>query len=279
MRAFGRGILPESQIYLYDDASQRARRLYFYARCVGHYLCDSDYVVNRQRYDSFLVFYVKSGSVYSIVDGQRREIPARSFGMIDCCKPHIYGTSEGCEMYWVHFDGVSARELCSVIMDSGMVPRHLDRSRRAIIDIFEKSEKHGGHLEEAEMHRLITNLLMEFLISAELSSSDREDSIEEVRNYILDNPEKDLTLEVLAERARLSPYHFLRQFKENVGMTPHEYLISCRLNVARFYLVSSNATVKEIAFSCGFSGVSNFCTCFKQKLGITPSEYRARYTP
>lgn len=277
MRAFGRGILPESLIYIYD-ASEQAKRLYFYALCAGHYKCDSNYIVDRQAYDSYLMLYVQSGSAYVLQSGVRQEIAARSFCLVDCYKPHIYGTSEGCELYWVHFDGVCARELCGIIMESGCVPRHLDRSRRAIIDISEKSEKHGGHLEEAEMHRLITNLLMEFLISAELQDTDRASAIDEVRNYILDNPEKNLTLESLAERARLSPYHFLRQFKESVGMTPHEYLIACRLNVARFYLVSSNYTVKEIAYSCGFSGVSNFCTCFKQKLGMTPSAYRQKYT-
>lgn len=276
MRAFGRGILPDSQIYIYD-ASEQAKRLYMYALCAGHYYCNSSYVVNRQSYNSYLMLYVRSGSAYYITEGHRHEVRADSFALIDCYLPHIYGTSEDSELYWVHFEGSAARELTEIISASGTVPRHLDRSRRAIMEISEKSESHGGRLEEAEMHRLITNLLMEFLITAELRSGSI-DAIEEVRNYILDNPEKDLSLEQLAQRARLSPYHFLRQFRSVVGMTPHEYLIACRLNIAKFYLVTSSVSVKEIAFSCGFSCVSNFCTCFKQKIGMTPSEYRVSYT-
>lgn len=277
MRAFGRGVGPDSQIYIYD-ASDMAKRLYLYALCAGHYFCDENYIVDRQSYNSFLMLYVQSGSMYFVSDGRRREIGPKGFALIDCYKPHIYGASAPSEIYWVHFEGPTARELCSIIASSGTVPRHMDRSRRAIVDISVKSESHGGHLEEAEMHRLITDLLMEFLISAELNSSPDTDVIEEVRNYILDNPEKDLTLEDLAQRARLSPYHFLRQFKDAVGMTPHEYLISCRLNVAKFYLCTSGSSVKEIAYICGFSCVSNFCTCFKQKVGMTPSKYREKHS-
>ena len=62
MRPHGRGILPESRIYLFD-AFDEARRIYLHALCAGHYLCDADYMVNRPTYDSYLLLYVKTGSL------------------------------------------------------------------------------------------------------------------------------------------------------------------------------------------------------------------------
>ena len=82
------------------------------------------------------------------------------------------------------------------------------------------------------------------------------------------------TLEDLADQARMSPFHFSRQFKRYAGVSPHTYLVNARINTARFYLVSSDLTVKEIAYNCGFSSVSSFCTCFKKNVGSTPMDYR-----
>ena len=276
MRPFGRGVLPQSQIFLYE-ASPLARRIYFYALCVGHYVCDSNYVVTRKSYDSFLLLHVVRGKAYFIQDGIRTELNGDSFAFIDCYKPHEYGSIGSCEMYWIHFDGPTARGFYEIIADGGSsVPKRFDRAHRALIEIYEKTAT--GPIEEAEMNRMIVGLLTEFLVRPEPNSTaGKNEVIEEIQNYILDNPDKNLSLESLSRRANLSPYHFARLFKRQVGTTPHDYLIHTRLNLAKFYLLSTNSSVKEIAYLCGFSSESNFCTCFKKHLKTTPSAFRAMH--
>lgn len=273
MRAFGRGVLPQSQIFLYE-VSPLARRIFYYALCVGHYKCDSKYVVQRKNYDSFLLLHVVRGKAYFEQDGVRTELNNDSFAIIDCYKPHEYGAITPCELYWMHFDGPTARGIYETIMSSGSVmPKSFERSHSAIIDIYEKTSTYGP-IEEAEMNRLIVGLLTEFLIKAERKSSAENEVIEEIQNYILDNPDKDLSLEALSRRANLSPYHFARLFKRQVGTPPHDFLIHTRLNLAKLYLLSSNSSIKEIAYLCGFSSESGFCTCFKKHMGTTPSKFR-----
>ena len=273
MRPFGRGILPQSQIFLYE-ASPMARRVYYYALCVGHYECDADYVVNRKSYDSFLLLHVVRGRAYLEQDGVRTELGKNSFAFVDCYRPHEYGAIGSCEMYWIHFDGPTARGVYEAIANGGTaVPKNFDRSHRALIEIYEKTMTRGP-IEEAEMNHLIVGLLTEFLLKAERKASAENEVIEEIRNYILDNPDKEHSLDALARRANLSPYHFARLFKRQVGTTPHDYLIHTRLNLAKFYLLSSNSSVKEIAYLCGFTNESGFCTCFKKHLGTTPTSFR-----
>ena len=273
MRPFGRGILPQSQIFLYE-ASPLARRIYYYALCVGHFECDANYLVNRKSYDSFLLLHIVRGRAYVEQNGVRTELGKDSFAFVDCYRPHEYGAIGSCEMYWIHFDGPTARGVYETISSGGSpVPKSFDRSRRTLIDIYEKTAAYGP-IEEAEMNRLIVGLLMEFLVKAERRPSAENEVIEEIRNYILDNPDQELSLEALARRANLSPYHFARLFKRQVGTTPHDYLIHTRLNLAKFYLLSTNSSIKEIAYLCGFSSESGFCTCFKKRLGITPTRFR-----
>lgn len=277
MRPFGRGILPESQIYIYDTA-EADRQIFLYALCTGHYRCSGEYVVRRQNYDSFLMLYVASGEAWVQRDGRRVGLPEHGFALLDCYLPHAYGSDTGCELYWVHFDGPAARRYFEIISRrANLHPAHFDRARRAISELSARTEKDGQLIDAPEVHRLLTNLLTEFMMDAGERTSDGQDIIEEIRNYILENVDRELSLEDLADQARMSPFHFSRQFKRYAGVSPHTYLVNARINTARFYLVSSDLTVKEIAFNCGFSSVSSFCTSFKKNVGSTPMDYRSAH--
>ncbi len=79
---------------------------------------------------------------------------------------------------------------------------------------------------------------------------------------------------MLAGIAGLSMYHFARAFKQSEGVTPHGYLVQCRVRRAQELLAGTDMSLAEIARAAGFSD-PNHCTCrFREHLGITPSSYR-----
>lgn len=79
----------------------------------------------------------------------------------------------------------------------------------------------------------------------------------------------------LARLAGLSPYHFLRIFRSVAGLTPHQYLLRTRLRSAASELVTTDASVTNIALATGFGDLSNFTRSFRSEYGLSPSSYRA----
>lgn len=85
---------------------------------------------------------------------------------------------------------------------------------------------------------------------------------------------EDLPLKVLANAVGLSEYHFLRMFKQSTGYTPHQYVISQRVERAKELLKKTDMTITEIAYLLGFSTPAHFTHHFRRKTGFTPTEMR-----
>ena len=97
--------------------------------------------------------------------------------------------------------------------------------------------------------------------------------IEDVIKYIKENLTSDLSLNAVASYASLSSIHFHNCFKAATGKTLHEYVEEQRIKKAAGLLVSTDLTLTEISYECGFSSQSYFSYAFKRKMKMTPREY------
>ena len=84
----------------------------------------------------------------------------------------------------------------------------------------------------------------------------------------------ELRLADLAAVARLSDDHFLRAFKAAVGCTPHRYVLDRRITRSQQLLARSTLPVAEVARATGFRGASHFAAAFRQRVGLTPTQWR-----
>lgn len=81
----------------------------------------------------------------------------------------------------------------------------------------------------------------------------------------------------VARVAGLSQFHLIRVFKAETGMTPYQYWVDCRLDLARRLLRGTDQRVAEIALGCGFKSISHFSTVFKRWMSVAPTEYRKAF--
>jgi transcriptional regulator GlxA family with amidase domain len=101
--------------------------------------------------------------------------------------------------------------------------------------------------------------------------------LRELQAWITDNVAGDLRVEVLAQRACMSPRHFARAFRSEVGVTPAAYVELARVEIARQALHDSDAPVDAVAERCGFGTPETMRRAFHRRLGVGPADYRARF--
>ncbi|MFG2416948.1 GlxA family transcriptional regulator [Streptomyces goshikiensis] len=103
------------------------------------------------------------------------------------------------------------------------------------------------------------------------------DHIGELRQWITEHPDADLSADALAQRVSLSTRHFSRLFVQRTGTTPAAYVESARLETARRLLEESDAGLPQIAATSGLGSLQTLHRTFQRHLGTTPAEYRRRF--
>jgi len=88
-----------------------------------------------------------------------------------------------------------------------------------------------------------------------------------------------LDVRALARAAHLSPAHFSREFRRAFGETPHQYLLTRRMERAAALLRNTDRSVADICLMVGLRSVGSFTTTFGRTFGLSPTAYRAAHPP
>jgi len=99
-----------------------------------------------------------------------------------------------------------------------------------------------------------------------------------VLDYMAEHLEEELGIDDLAAVACLSPFHFIRMFRNRVGTTPGRHLGRMRLERAKTMLTAGDAALSEVAIACCFSSQANFTRAFRRATGMTPNGYRRSFS-
>lgn len=110
-------------------------------------------------------------------------------------------------------------------------------------------------------------------VSLAVKNSLPESKLQQVRDYINEHLEQDLTLSELAAVVHMSPSYFSGSFKQLTGLAPHQYVIQCRVERAKQLLVQNKLSIAEIALQVGFAHQSHLSRHFKRLVGVTPKVF------
>lgn len=111
-----------------------------------------------------------------------------------------------------------------------------------------------------------------------LTAQQRDDAFGQLELWILENLDAVLSVDNLAARMNMSPRHFARVFARRLGMTPAAYVRRVRVEEARRRIESGSPVLKDVARHCGLADTQMMRRAFRQTLGVTPADYRARFS-
>lgn len=265
--------------YVVHTCSETAKNLFFYPVCAGQFWYEPGYLLSRSRYDSFLLMAVTAGSCEVRTDSFQLRMHPGDVVLIDCYAPHAYQTDEGWQACWLHFDGPQSRGYYDYLTaERGNLFHPADFSfYTERLQTLYLQLKNRTHESEPALSLAITELLTRLAAEERRPAEDAplsRQALSQTISYLQKHFAEPISLRTLASMASLSPYYFTRLFTKETGQTPHQYLLTVRINTARFLLKSSALSIKEIGFTCGFTSESSFSAAFRKKTGQTPGEYR-----
>jgi transcriptional regulator GlxA family with amidase domain len=110
-----------------------------------------------------------------------------------------------------------------------------------------------------------------------LAQSPPGSPVAKVQCYVMEHPSEAFPVERLADIAGTSARSIARLFTNELGVTPHEFVESVRIDHARNLMEATDLPMKAIAYDCGFGQTEQMRVVFQRRLGVSPARYRASF--
>ncbi|MDO5397341.1 MAG: AraC family transcriptional regulator [bacterium] len=279
--------ISDNSLWITATPTPFAKTLPFYISETGHFMAHSDYKIQRDTHDSFLLIYTVSGQGSLQTGNNIVQLPKGYCVIIDCHMPHEYHSiSDKWEFLWIHFSGSGTAPLFDITYPSGAVRavsmKHAEDFEDRINSIINEARQNDIaayiHLS-SHMHSVFNAVCLAALENDKVSiKHNSADDVRMVVEYIEKNYRSSITINDMIQHIHVSKYHFIRRFSRAMGITPYSYLTNYRINMSKMLLRSTNKTVSEIAEECGFLDTSNFITHFKKHTGQKPLQYRRDFS-
>jgi AraC family transcriptional regulator len=232
-------------------------------------------VREKGRFDRHIIL-VNSGMLKIVCGGETKLLKKGGFAVYQPEEKQFYTSETDTTTYWIHFGGTAAEEILkSFGIVGGIYETEYSRG------VFEAFSKLIRQFNNPSIERFANGSLLTLLVHLsdsvnKIERSEISETISKIITYISMNYNKDFTIDELAKMAGYSKSRFSHLFKEQVKMTPLEYLSEIRLSNACELLTGSKNPIGEVGRSCGFDDQLYFCRVFRKKYGMSPSEYRLR---
>ena len=201
--------------------------------------------------------YFISGSGTTKINDEIFYYKPGNFAFYKMGTPHNEYDPVSCDIIWMHFDfDIDDIELKEGVFydNDGKLLKTLQKLRNLSLEQIKYKKQ------------LIESTLSQVIVYA---AQKQENNFPVAKSSI-----SYLNFKTLSLKYNYSYDRFRHLFTEHFGISPNSYLTNQRINHAKRLLKSSDASITDIAYDCGFNSSSQFTNIFKKYVGITPKEYR-----
>lgn len=278
MHILEEGVLETSQIYFLIPSNFAKETLY----CLQHlgvFFCDQRYVVTHPYWESVLILFVDEGTLEVSFDEQHYEANEGDIVIIDCRHQHKYRAKDHLKFRYFHFTGKGSEEYINLLykLNGSTIFRnsHSAMLNNAFRSLLRLAQSQSSMQNEHRISVYIHMILCELVEKCSNIPSVTNEYVDKAICYMEEHVTQNISLDEIASHIKLSKFYFSRYFKKYMGMTPHQYFINMRVQYAKQLLVTTYASVEEVADQCGFDNASNFIRTFKHRTGMTPTTFRS----
>jgi AraC-like DNA-binding protein len=247
-----------------------------YIHQVGSEVCESGHSFGPAIRDHYLIHSILDGEGTFYV-GKRQDRLKKGEGFL--IVPGVvtfYQADQGhpWTYCWVGFNGTDAKNICSQCGISMENPTFrfsdTEKMKECIRGL---SSNYGansnGFLTLAKLYEFFSMLQRK-----DMDLKKGAGIIDLAVDYISKNYSYGITVSQIADHLGISRSHLFRIFKESMGQSVQEYLLSFRLDRAEVLMEKTDMNIKEIMYSCGFNDMPNFSRQFRKAFGMPPGTYR-----
>ncbi len=253
-----------------NTPSEVAQKLYYYPQWAGRFVCNPDFYIERYDYESVLLLFTVKGMGKLTYKDREYLLKENSLVLINCKNHHIYYPVNEWEFCFLHIKGQEVFPMIEhlTMLNNGAVFFYVEFLKTVFYECIELC-KDKKAMYEMVFSKKISDMFYELTTC---TSKEENNKVLMACDYIDRNFKEDLSTEKLASICCFSRCHFSNIFKKMVGTTPHDYLVTCRINKSKIFL--QNYPVSEVAELTGFKDTVTFIRAFKRKEGITPLQYK-----
>jgi len=226
--------------------------------------------------DYLLIIFKTDALLY--LDGEERMAPADSAIIFGKGTKQYYRSICGNYVnHFLHFDIDDDYDLAGITTNSLLIPASMAETED-ILSVLSRE-----HFSASPNKERFIDILMRFILLKvcetkaglySMPTSANSESLNMLRAEMYSNAGKFKSVADMAERINVSPSYLHQLYKDQFGISCYDDLLSAKIKMAQYYLGNSTLSVKEISSICGYDNSVCFMRRFKDRVGLTPSEYR-----
>lgn len=251
----------------------------------GHYRMENAPVYRTERPEGrgdYQLYYVASGKAHFFFDGVERVLHKGDMVLFRPHEPQLYEiyTADSPETYWVHFTGIEVESL----LDYYKIPKgdnvyfvgtssNYQMLFRQMIQELQLQRINYEDMLNISLRQMLL-MINRYMNESKKIGNEMLDEIERAIYYFNENYNKQIVIEKYAEEHLMTSAWFIHNFKQVTEMTPMQYILSLRINNAKYLLENSKYNITQIANLVGYDNALYFSRLFSKYTGKSPSEYR-----